>query len=254
MHVLTRSSAARELALSLGCASAGDAADAPPEPLDAAILFAPVGDLVPVALSALDRGGTLAVAGIYLSEIPPLDYERHLFYERVLRSVTANTRGDGREFLEAAARVGRHGHGPAVPVRARRTLALADLAQRPGQRGRGARGLPALGAVTRRLSFRPGVSEWAMAMREECKHFQSRTYSSGEVARFCVLGNAPDQPWSCPENCVTYERRLADVGWVARHPGAEAGRDDRPRRRCPSRTGASCSTRRATSSTPWRPS
>ncbi|MDE3064800.1 MAG: hypothetical protein KGJ36_03925 [Acidobacteriota bacterium] len=53
-----------------------------------------------------------------------------------------------------------------------------------------------------------------MAMREECKHFQSRTYASGEVARFCVLGNAPDQPWSCPENCVTYERRLADVGWV----------------------------------------
>lgn len=53
-----------------------------------------------------------------------------------------------------------------------------------------------------------------MPMREECKHFQSRTYSSGEVARFCVLGNAPDQPWSCPEDCVTYERRLADVGWV----------------------------------------
>jgi hypothetical protein len=53
-----------------------------------------------------------------------------------------------------------------------------------------------------------------MAMREECKHFQSRTYASGEVARFCVLGNAPDQPWSCPENCLTYERRFADVGWV----------------------------------------
>jgi hypothetical protein len=50
-------------------------------------------------------------------------------------------------------------------------------------------------------------------MREECKHFQSRTYSSGEVARFCVIGNAPDQPWSCPENCITYEPRLADVGW-----------------------------------------
>ncbi len=50
-------------------------------------------------------------------------------------------------------------------------------------------------------------------MREECKHFQSRTYNSGEVARFCVLGNAPDQPWSCPENCPTYERRFADVGW-----------------------------------------
>ena len=53
-----------------------------------------------------------------------------------------------------------------------------------------------------------------MAMREECKHFQSRTYNSGEVARFCVLGNAPDQPWSCPEGCVTFERRLADVGWA----------------------------------------
>lgn len=53
-----------------------------------------------------------------------------------------------------------------------------------------------------------------MGMREECKHFQSRTYASGEVARFCVIGNAPDQPWSCPENCLTYERRLADVGWV----------------------------------------
>ena len=50
-------------------------------------------------------------------------------------------------------------------------------------------------------------------MREECKHFQSRTYASGEVARFCVLGNAPDQPWSCPENCLTFEPRLADVGW-----------------------------------------
>ena len=52
-----------------------------------------------------------------------------------------------------------------------------------------------------------------MGMREECKHFQSRTYNSGEVARFCVLGNAPDQPWSCPADCLTYERRLADVGW-----------------------------------------
>ena len=53
-----------------------------------------------------------------------------------------------------------------------------------------------------------------MPMREECKNYQSRTYASGEVARFCVLGNAPDQPWSCPENCLTYERRLADVGWA----------------------------------------
>lgn len=64
-----------------------------------------------------------------------------------------------------------------------------------------------------------------MGMREECKHFQSRTYASGEVARFCVLGNAPDQPWSCPENCLTYERRFADVGWshgtLSRRPTVE---------------------------------
>lgn len=52
-----------------------------------------------------------------------------------------------------------------------------------------------------------------MPMREECKHFQSRTYASGEVARFCVLDLAPDAPWRCPENCPSYERRYADVGW-----------------------------------------
>ena len=52
-----------------------------------------------------------------------------------------------------------------------------------------------------------------MPMREECKHFQSRTYSSGEVARFCVLDLAPEAPWRCPADCVRYERRLADVGW-----------------------------------------
>jgi hypothetical protein len=51
-------------------------------------------------------------------------------------------------------------------------------------------------------------------MREECKHFQSRTYSSGEVARFCVLDLAPEAPWRCPENCPCYERRLADAGWT----------------------------------------
>jgi propanol-preferring alcohol dehydrogenase len=106
VHVLTRSPDARRLALDLGVASAAGAADPPPEPLDAAILFAPVGTLVPPALAALDRGGTLAVAGIHLSDIPPLDYQAHLFQERVLRSVTANTRDDGREFLAAVARIG----------------------------------------------------------------------------------------------------------------------------------------------------
>jgi len=104
VHVLTRSRAAQDLALHLGAASAGDASDSPPEPLDAAILFAPVGDLVPVALAALDRGGTLAVAGIHLSDIPSLNYQAHLFQERALVSVTANTRADGRDFLAAAGR------------------------------------------------------------------------------------------------------------------------------------------------------
>jgi len=51
-------------------------------------------------------------------------------------------------------------------------------------------------------------------MREECKHFQSRTYSNGEVARFCVLDLAPEAPWRCPDNCPRYERRLADAGWT----------------------------------------
>jgi propanol-preferring alcohol dehydrogenase len=106
VHVLTRSAEAQQLALELGVTSVGGAADAPPEPLDAAILFAPVGTLVPPALEALDRGGTLAIAGIYLTDIPPLGYERHLFEERTLRSVSANTRRDGNEFLEAAVRHG----------------------------------------------------------------------------------------------------------------------------------------------------
>jgi alcohol dehydrogenase, propanol-preferring len=104
VHVLTRAAAARELALSLGASSAAGADDEPPEPLDAAILFAPVGDLVPVALAALDAGGTLAIAGIHLSDIPTLDYQRHLFRERQVRSVTANTRDDGRAFLAFAGR------------------------------------------------------------------------------------------------------------------------------------------------------
>lgn len=52
-----------------------------------------------------------------------------------------------------------------------------------------------------------------MPMREECKHFQSRTYASGEVARFCVLDLAPEAPWRCPDDCPRYERRMADIGW-----------------------------------------
>jgi propanol-preferring alcohol dehydrogenase len=108
VHVLTRSPQAQRLALELGASSAGGATDSPPEPLDSAILFAPVGDLVPVALRTLDRGGTLAVAGIHLTDIPFLNYETDLFQERVLRSVTANTRGDGDELFRLAETVELH--------------------------------------------------------------------------------------------------------------------------------------------------
>jgi propanol-preferring alcohol dehydrogenase len=127
VHVLTRSPAAQRLALELGAASAGGAADAPPEPLDAAILFAPVGDLVPTALAALDRGGTLAIAGIHLSRIPPLDYDDHLFQERVMRSVTANTRQDGTEFLALAAEIPLRPHTVTYPIE-QADRALRDLA------------------------------------------------------------------------------------------------------------------------------
>ncbi|MEU9119896.1 zinc-binding alcohol dehydrogenase family protein [Streptomyces sp. NPDC048506] len=127
VHVLTRSARARELALGLGASSAGEAYAHPPEPLDSAILFAPVGDLVPVALEALDRSGTLAVAGIHLTDVPPLNYHRHLFYERDLRSVTSNTRADGREFLRTAARIGLRVTVSPYPLN-RAPEALADLA------------------------------------------------------------------------------------------------------------------------------
>jgi propanol-preferring alcohol dehydrogenase len=103
LYVMTRGEKSQELARSLGATFVGGAADMPPEPLDAAILFAPVGDLVLPAMAALDRGGTLAIAGIYLTDIPPMSYDKYLFQERQLRSVTSNTRQDAREFLALAA-------------------------------------------------------------------------------------------------------------------------------------------------------
>ena len=127
VHVLTRGVHNQALARELGCHSVAGASDAPPEPLDGAILFAPAGDLVPAALRALDRGGTLAVAGIWVSPIPPLDYERDLFEERVLRSVTANTREDGAAFLVEAAAAGVRATTTAYAM-ADADRALADLA------------------------------------------------------------------------------------------------------------------------------
>jgi alcohol dehydrogenase, propanol-preferring len=127
VHVLTRGEGNRQLARELGADSVGEANDAPPEPLDGAILFAPAGELVPVALRALGAGGTLAVAGIWLSDIPRIDYEAELFHEKQLRSVTANTRADGEQFLRLAARFGVRATTTAYPM-AGADRALADLA------------------------------------------------------------------------------------------------------------------------------
>ena len=101
---MSRGGVHRELAESLGAEWIGAADERPPARLDAAILFAPAGNLVAPALAALDRGGILAIAGIYLSQIPPLDYEL-IFQEREVRSVTANTRADGEEFLKIAGEI-----------------------------------------------------------------------------------------------------------------------------------------------------
>lgn len=126
VHVMTRGARARELALRLGATSVSDAYDEPPEPLDAAITFAPVGEMVPVAMRALDRGGVLSIAGIHLTDIPALNYERELFYEKEIRSVTANTRADGREFLRLVAEYGITATTHRYPL-SRAHEALADL-------------------------------------------------------------------------------------------------------------------------------
>jgi propanol-preferring alcohol dehydrogenase len=103
VYVCTREPGHRRLATELGAAWVGDLRDPMPRRTEGTILFAPVGELVPVALRNLARGGTLALAGIYMTAVPPLDYEADLFYERGLRSVTANTRADGTAFLAEAA-------------------------------------------------------------------------------------------------------------------------------------------------------
>ncbi|MBN2445304.1 MAG: zinc-dependent alcohol dehydrogenase family protein [Phycisphaerae bacterium] len=121
VFVVSRGEDHRELARSMGASwVGGDAADMPAK-VDSAISFAPVGRLVPASLATLRKGGTLALAGIYMTDVPVLDYERHLFYERDLRSVTANTRADGRALLTEAAR---------IPIRPRVTEYAMDDANR----------------------------------------------------------------------------------------------------------------------------
>jgi alcohol dehydrogenase, propanol-preferring len=121
VFAMTRGGKHRELAEEMGAQWVGNAEEPPPAPLDSAILFAPAGNLVLPALQALDRGGILAVAGIHLTAVPSLDYELHLFYEKELRSVTANTRRDGEEFLKIAGE---------IPIRTHTTQMELDDANR----------------------------------------------------------------------------------------------------------------------------
>ncbi len=128
VFVFSRGERHQEHARSLGASWVGGSFDKAPEPLDAAILFAPAGEIVPAALESLDRGATLAIAGIHLSEIPPLDYPRHLFQERTLQSVTSNTRRDGAALLQLAAEIPIETHTRLYPLEAANE-ALIDLKQ-----------------------------------------------------------------------------------------------------------------------------
>jgi propanol-preferring alcohol dehydrogenase len=104
VYACTRDARHQKLAMEMGAAWAGGTFDAPPEPLDGAIVFAPAGEIVPAALKALKKGGTLVLGGIHMSPVPPLDYNL-LYYERVIRSVANNTRQDGEDFLRLAAQI-----------------------------------------------------------------------------------------------------------------------------------------------------
>ena len=104
VFVFTRGTAHRELAEKLGAVWTGTAEQTPPQPLDASIIFAPAGALVPQALRHLRKAGTLALAGITMTQIPPLDYDL-LYHERVIRTVANSTREDCRDFLRIAAEI-----------------------------------------------------------------------------------------------------------------------------------------------------
>lgn len=105
VHVFTRGADARKFALQLGCASANGAYDLSDVPLDSSIIFAPVGDIVLPAMASLVPGGTLALAGIHMTDVPTLNYQKHLFHEKTITSVESNTRRDGEEFLTLADRL-----------------------------------------------------------------------------------------------------------------------------------------------------
>jgi propanol-preferring alcohol dehydrogenase len=124
VYAMTRDARHQKLALEMGAVWAGGTVEEPPAKLDAAIVFAPAGEIVPAALKALKKGGTVALGGIHMSPIPPLDYN-WLYGERVLRSVANNTRQDGEDFLRLAAEIPIHTEIEVFPLRdANRVLNL----------------------------------------------------------------------------------------------------------------------------------
>jgi propanol-preferring alcohol dehydrogenase len=115
VYASTRDARHQKLALELGAAWAGGTLDAPPEKLDAAIVFAPAGEIVPAALAALRKGGVLVLGGIHMSPIPSFPYDL-LYQERMIRSVANNTRQDGEDFLRIAAEIPIRMHTQVYPL------------------------------------------------------------------------------------------------------------------------------------------
>ena len=126
VYVVTRTPSHQRLAREMGAAWAGDDAAQMPARVDSAILFAPAGRLVPPALEQLKPGGTLSLAGVTMTPIPQLDYERHVFHERDICSVTANTRQDGRDLMAEAVEAGVRPHTTVYPL-AEANRGLQDL-------------------------------------------------------------------------------------------------------------------------------
>ena len=116
VHVVTRGESHRQLARDMGAQWVGGPGESPPVEMDSAIIFAPAGEIVPDALASLGKGGTVAMAGIYMTPVPELDYEAHLFHEKNLRSVESNTREDGRGLLREAAKVPVHARVTPFPL------------------------------------------------------------------------------------------------------------------------------------------
>ncbi|MFQ5873186.1 MAG: zinc-dependent alcohol dehydrogenase family protein [Dehalococcoidia bacterium] len=118
VYVFSRSEEHRKLARELGAVWTGPSQDGPPEKLHSAIIFAPAGNLVPVALEGLEKGGTVALAGIYMSPVPELEYNGHLYHEKTLSSAANSTREDVEEILRLAVEIPIHTEIQAYPLEA----------------------------------------------------------------------------------------------------------------------------------------